>query len=210
MTPDEALTILMEGDPVQQREAALVLAAVGDRRAVPALVHTLAAADLALVHLAERALWEIWCRTGNPEIDRLLQAGIEALSQQALDRAVELFSQVIEREPEFAEGYNKRATARYLQGEYLRSIADCEATLERNPYHFACLSGQGLCHLALRQFRQAEACFRKAVEIHPRLEAARHNLRLMVQARIAAGNGGPRDNGGPLNPPEGHRQPELE
>ena len=196
MTQDEALALLTEGDPVRRREAVLVLAAVGDGRAGPALVHTLADDDPALVQLAERALWEIWCRSGNQETDRLLQEGIEALGQQALDRAVELFSQVIARAPSFAEGYNKRATAFYLQGEYERSIVDCEATLELNPHHFACVCGQGLCHLALRQFRQAEACFRKALTLHPRLETARHNLELSVQARIAAGNGGPRGNGG--------------
>ena len=201
MTQEEALAILTEGDPVRRREAAMVLAAVGDGRAVPALVHALTDDDPALTHLTERALWEIWCRSGDPETDRLLQEGIEALSPQTLDRAVEVFSRVIARAPEFAEGYNKRATAFYLQGEYERAIADCEATLERNPYHFACLAGQGLCHLALRQFRQAEACFRKALNIHPHLQAARHNLALALQGRIAAGNGGPRGNGGPLRAP---------
>ncbi len=201
MTQEEALAILTEGDPVRRREAAMVLAAIGDGRAVPALVHALTDDDPALGHLTERALWEIWCRSGDPETDQLLQEGIEVLGPQTLDRAVEVFSRVIARAPGFAEGYNKRATALYLQGEYERAIADCEATLERNPYHFACLTGQGLCHLALRKFRQAEACFRKALNIHPRLQAARHNLALAVQGRIAAGNGGPRENGGPLRSP---------
>ena len=203
MTQDEALAILPEGDPVRRRQAALVLAAIGDDRAVPALVHALADDDPPLVHLVERALWEIWCRSGDPETDRLLLEGIEALGQQALDRAVDLFSQVIARAPQFAEGYNKRATALYLQGEYERSIADCERTLELNPHHFACLCGQGLCHLALRQFRQAEACFRKTLGLHPRMEAARHNLALAVQGRIAEGNGGPRGNGSPQGASQG-------
>jgi tetratricopeptide (TPR) repeat protein len=199
MTQDDALALLREGDPVQRREAMIVLAAIGDDRAVPALVTRLGDDDPALVHLVERALWEIWCRSGDPETDRLLQEGIEAMSQQELGRAVEIFSRVIAMAPGFAEGYNKRATALYLQGEHRRSIADCEAALERNPYHFACLSGQGLCYLTLRQFRQAEACFRKALSLHPRLGAAHHNLTVAVQARIATGNGGHRGNGGPLD-----------
>jgi len=201
MTQDEALGHLADTNPVHRREAAMVLAAIGDHRAVAALVKALADDDRALVHLVERALWEIWCRSGDPETDRLLQEGIDALGRQALDRAVELFSQVIARAPSFPEAYNKRATALYLQGKYERAIADCEATLEMNPHHFACLCGQGLCHLALRQFRQAEACFRKTLDLYPGLEAARHNLSLAVQARIAAGNGGPRGNGGPPHPP---------
>jgi tetratricopeptide (TPR) repeat protein len=201
VTQDDALALFKEGNPLQRREAAMLLAVIGDARAVPTLVARLADSDAALVHLVERALWEIWCRSGDPETDRLLQEGIEVMGQQALDRAVEIFSRVIARAPEFAEGYNKRATALYLQGEYRRSIADCEATLDRNPYHFACLSGQGLCYLALRQFRQAETCFRKALSLHPRLEAARHNLSLAVQARIATGNGGHKGNGGSRHRP---------
>jgi len=200
MTQDEALRLLVEGDPVLRRRAVLVLGAVGDARAVPSLIHTLAGDDPALVHLVEEALWRIWCRSGDPETNRLLEEGTDAMGQQALDRAVELFSRVIARAPSFAEGYNKRATALYLQGEYERSIADCERTLELNPYHFACLCGQGLCHLALRQFRRAEACFRRSLNLHPGLEPARRNLALAVQARIATGNGGPRGNGGPTDP----------
>ncbi len=204
MTQDEALRLLVEGDPVRRRRAVLVLGAVGDARAVPTLIHALAGDDPALVRLVEQTLWQIWCRSGDLETDRLLEEGTDAMGQQALDRAVELFSQVIARAPNFAEGYNKRATALYLQEDYQRSIADCERTLELNLYHFACLCGQGLCHLALRQFRQAEACFRRSLKLHPRLEPARHNLALAVQARIAAGNGGPRGNGGPTEPRHDH------
>ncbi len=200
MTQDRALRLLVKGDPMQRRQAVLVLGAVGDTRAVPTLVQTLSDDDPALVHLVERTLWEIWCRSGDPDTDRLLQEGIDAMGGQAIDRAVELFSQVIARAPNFAEGYNKRATALYLQGEYERAIADCERTLELNPHHFACLCGQGLCHLALRQFRRAEACFRRSLSLHPRLEPARHNLALTVQARIASGHGGPRGHGGPTGP----------
>jgi len=200
MTQDEALRLLVEGDPMLRRRAVLVLGAVGDARAVPTLIHALAHDDPTLVHLVEQALWQIWCRSGDPETDRLLEKGTDAMGQQALDRAVELFSQVIARAPNFAEGYNKRATAYYLQGDFERSIADCERTLELNPHHFACLCGQGLCHLALRQFRRADACFRRSLKLHPRLEPARLNLAIAVQARIAEGNGGPRGNGGPADP----------
>jgi tetratricopeptide (TPR) repeat protein len=204
MTPAEALRLLVEGDPVLRRRAALVLGAVGDVRAVPTLIHALADDDPSLVRLVEQTLWQIWCRSGDPETDRLLEEGTEAMARQALERAVDLFSLVIARAPSFAEGYNKRATALYLQGEYERSIADCERALEFNPHHFACLCGQGLCHLALRQFRQAESCFRRSLKLHPRLEPARRNLALAVQSRIAAGNGGPRGNGGPNDPRRDH------
>ncbi len=83
---------------------------------------------------------------------------------------------LIEEAPDFAEGWNKRATVRYLAGDYEGSIADCRETLARNPNHFGALSGQGLCHFMLSQFREAALLFRRALAVHPHLDGARGNL----------------------------------
>ena len=127
---------------------------------------------------AEAILWRIWCRSGNPETDRVFRAGVEAMQQQRLSDAEALFSRVIELKPGFAEGWNKRATIRYVRRDIRSSIADCQQTLARNPSHFGAASGQGLCHLSLNEFREAAICFRRALELHPHLYAARHNLDL--------------------------------
>jgi len=145
--------------------------------------------DPALAARAEAALWQLWCRSGIPEVDALLREGIEAMERQELEEAQALFTRVIERAPTFAEGWNKRATARYLTGEYAGAIADCQETLARNPHHFGALSGQGLCHIALRQYRPAAALFRRTLDVHPHLTAARHNLALAL-AEAVKGNGG--------------------
>jgi tetratricopeptide (TPR) repeat protein len=93
-----------------------------------------------------------------------------------LDQRRATFSRVIGMAREFAEGWNKRATARYLMNDFAGSIRDCEETLARNPNHFGASSGQGLCHTSLREYREAAICFRRALEIHPRLTAVRQNL----------------------------------
>ena len=98
------------------------------------------------------------------------------MQQRKLAEAEILFSRVIQRTPEFAEGWNKRATVRYMMKHFGDSIADCQETLARNPNHFGAASGQGLCHMSVGQFREAAICFRRALQIHPHLEAARHNL----------------------------------
>ena len=71
------------------------------------------------------------------------------------------FSRVVERAPTFAEGWNKRATARFLATHYATSIADCQEVVRLNPHHFGALAGQGLCHVALGQLREAARCFRQ-------------------------------------------------
>lgn len=189
MTQDEALDLLRHGSIVQKRAAAMTLASIGDAGAAPALAEALATDDAVLVAFAEHALWEIWCRSGVPEVDALLREGMAALERQHYDSAVALFTTVIQMAPEFPEGYNNRATAYYLAGQHRLAIADCEVTLRLNPLHFGAASGQGLCHAALGQFDKAAACFARALAIHPHLAAARQNLVAARRGQAAGGNG---------------------
>src|SRR5262245_188420 len=137
---------------------------------------------------AEAALWAMWCRSGTPAIDTLLAEGVEAMEGRDLPAAEQIFARIIAQAPKFAEGWNKRATARYLAGDYDGSIADCRETLTRKPHHFGALSGQGLCHMALGQHREAAEMFRKTLAVHPHLRAAKHNLRLALGEAVK-GNG---------------------
>src|SRR5688572_19128735 len=103
--------------------------------------------DRELAATAEAILWRTWCRSGDTEADRLFRAGVDAMQQGKLAEAEELFSRIIETKPDFAEGWNKRATVRYMRQDFLGSIADCRETLTRNLSHFGASSGQGLCHM---------------------------------------------------------------
>jgi tetratricopeptide (TPR) repeat protein len=134
--------------------------------------------DPLLAATAEGVLWRLWCRAADAEAARIFRAGVEAMQRQKLSDAEEFFSRVIEREPDFAEGWNKRATVRFLRKNFSGAIEDCRQTLARNRNHFGAASGQGLCHMSLSEFREAAVCFRRALEIHPHLAAARHNLAL--------------------------------
>ena len=133
--------------------------------------------DRAQAARAAETLWAMWHRSGDPQLDSLLRQGMEAMERQELDRADALFTRLIQTAPSFAEGWNKRATVRFLAKDYAASIADCRETLERNPNHFGALSGQGLCHMALAQYKEAAELFRRALAVHPHLANARSNLR---------------------------------
>ena len=136
--------------------------------------------DVAEAARAANVLWQMWHRCGDARLDGLLREGIEATERQDLVAADATFTRLIEEAPAFAEGWNKRATVRYMAGEYAASIADCRETLTRNPHHFGALSGQGLCHLALGQFGEATELFRRTLAVHPHLNGARNNLRMAV------------------------------
>ena len=133
---------------------------------------------------AADALWAMWHRSGDPQLDALLRQGLAAMERQELDKAEALFTRLTQVAPAFAEGWNKRATVRFLAKDYAASIADCRETLARNPHHFGALSGQGLCHMALNQYKEAAELFRRALAVHPYLENARSNLRAALNELV--------------------------
>jgi tetratricopeptide (TPR) repeat protein len=107
--------------------------------------------DALFVELAEpgRDDWEriegeiirIWSKSGSPAMDLLLRRGNEALEAEEYAAALEHFSALTDHAPDFAEGWNGRATAFYLMDEYSLAIADVERVLALEPRHFGALSG---------------------------------------------------------------------
>ena len=118
------------------------------------LLEALKGDDPTLAATAEAMLWRTWCRSGNSEADRIFRAGVDAMQQGQLEEAAAEFTRVIDIAPEFAEGWNKRATVRFMREDFAGSIADCQETLARNPNHFGASSGAGTVpHLAGRVSR---------------------------------------------------------
>jgi len=132
--------------------------------------------DVERIAEAETALWTMWCHSGRPEHDALLVESVAAMERRDLDGAIAILTRLIAAAPDWAEAWNKRATARYLARDFAGAIQDCEATLARKPHHFGALSGQGLCHVALEQYAPAAALFRRALAVHPALAPVRANL----------------------------------
>ena len=130
---------------------------------------------------AEQGLWLLWSRSGDAEIDRLMARGTEEMQAGRHREAIAVFTRVIRSKPEFAEGWNRRATAYYLAGEYRRSIADCDEVLKRNPAHFGALSGLGEIHLSLEDAEQALGWFRKALEVNPNLLGVEFRVKQLEQ-----------------------------
>jgi tetratricopeptide (TPR) repeat protein len=166
----QSIVLLQRGNTAERREAVGVLARLGDQRAVGPLAAALKNdADAFVRQDAEQALWQIWHRSGDTTVDALLQEGIEAMQRGIYQAAIDLFTRVIDIAPNFAEGYNKRATTFYLMQRYEESMADCERTIALNPYHFGALSGAGLCSLGQRNLPKALAYFERAVAVNPNM-----------------------------------------
>jgi tetratricopeptide (TPR) repeat protein len=135
----------------------------------PLLVKRLSDENAVVRDIAGQAVWLAWGRSGDAEVDRLLESGVAEMNAKRYPRAIEVFSEVIARRPGFAEGWNKRATAHYLAGELRKSLADCDEVMKRNPQHFGALSGYGQIYARLEEYDKAVAYFRRALAVNPNL-----------------------------------------
>jgi tetratricopeptide (TPR) repeat protein len=152
---------------------AIAMASQDDPRLGPLFDRLHAATSPQEVGDIEQSIWRIWSESGDEGVDRVLRHGTGAMMARQFDSALISFNMVIERRPDFAEGWNKRATLYYLVGNYRASINDVERTLALEPRHFGALSGLGLIHMALGDAEQALEAFEAALAVHPHLQNSR-------------------------------------
>jgi tetratricopeptide (TPR) repeat protein len=122
------------------------------------------------------SIWRIWYETDNAKAKALLVEGVDAMESDRYDAALADFDRLVETAPDFAEGWNRRATLLYLMGEVDGSVRDIERTLELEPRHFGALSGLGLIYLQIGNEEAALKAFKRAFEINPHLEGVKANI----------------------------------
>jgi tetratricopeptide (TPR) repeat protein len=182
-TADEARQALASADTEVRREGAAALGKLGTMADMGPLLDALYDDDDATRAYAEGALWQVWMRSGDSTVDQLLRAGIKQMEEGRMGQAVDTFTRVIERKPEFAEGWNKRATAYYLMGDFDQSLKDCDEVIARNPAHFGALSGYGLIYVAKGELEKALGFFERALEINPNMPGVQQSIEL-IQYRL--------------------------
>ena len=138
-------------------------------------------------HDAEAKIWRIWLSSGHDEIDRIMHDGIEAMRAGRFPDAILHFARIVERAPEFAEGWNKRATAYYLNDDLSESIYDIQRTLELEPRHFGAISGMGLIFLQRGDPLGALDAFEAVLEIHPHSRGARYRVEMLRRKLLDQG-----------------------
>jgi len=124
----------------------------------------------------ENQIWKIW--SIHPSSDRrgyrlteLLAQGSFLIANKELNKAYEIFSQIILVDPNWSEAWNKRATVLYLLGKYQRSQKDIDEVLKLEKRHFGALSGQGLVQTELKNYEKAINSYKKVQRIYPSMHA---------------------------------------
>ena len=115
-------------------------------------------------------IWKLWLQSGRPEMDALMEQAVALMGNGLSALAMPLLDDIVARAPEWAEGWNKRATLFYVLGDHDRSLADIDRALALEPRHFGALAGLGLIRVARGENRAALAAFRRALAVNPFLK----------------------------------------
>jgi tetratricopeptide (TPR) repeat protein len=179
LTHSQALQAIEQSESSARIAGIERLAEIGTMDDADVLVDQLADEDEQVREQANAALWQIWSRSGDPEIDTLYHLGVHQMQTSQLPEALATFSEIIRRKPAFAEGWNKRATVHFLLGHNELSLKDCDEVLKRNRNHFGALSGVAQIYLSLGKLDRALEYFDRALTVNPGLPGATEAARML-------------------------------
>ena len=182
----QALKALESRDEAQRAEAVAWIASHGKPADGKMLQQRLVDESPLVRGVAEQGLWLLWSRSGDKAIDALMAKGVDEMQAARLKDAIVTFSEVIRRKPAFAEGWNKRATAFFLAGDFRKSLADCDEVMKRNPYHFGALAGYGQIYFQQEQYDKAIRYWKRALQVNPNMMTLEINIRAAEQLLSAS------------------------
>jgi Flp pilus assembly protein TadD len=125
------------------------------------------------VEATQRRIAELWSRSGSDAMDLLLSRGRKAMEAEEFAKADDHLTALIELAPDFAEGWNARATVNFLREEYWAAVSDIQRALALEPRHFGALSGLGVILERIGDEAGALRAFREAARLNPHLDQAR-------------------------------------
>jgi tetratricopeptide (TPR) repeat protein len=121
-------------------------------------------------------IWEVWNSSDSASINLLMQWSQEAMDRRNFPTALDFLDQVVVLKPDYAEGWNRRATLHFMMNNYSKSMADIEKTLELEPRHFGALAGMGHIFLALERKELALKAYERALDVYPMMRAVQKQV----------------------------------
>lgn len=132
-----------------------------------------ASTDVAETNGLVLAIDRLQLQSGSNTGDYLMARAIAAMEARDFDASLAVLDKIIVLQPDWAEAWNKRATARYLAGDDQGSMTDIAHVLILEPRHFGALSGMGMI-LERRGFQDdALRAYQRALDVAPQLPSLR-------------------------------------
>lgn len=157
--------------------AVVYLGCHGSARECPLLAQCLQHEDDSVARLAEYCLWSLWMQGGTERGNRRLAEAIGCIRDGDYAAAVDLLTVLVAEEPFFAEAYFQRGLALCLAGRQEEAARTHRHALRLNPHHFGAAAALGHACVAQGNLPGALYYYRRALRIHPRLEAVPDAIR---------------------------------
>ena len=159
----------------------LLLADQTDDRLVDLFAVLQETENVRTIQVTESQIWGIWLQHANADVAQLMLVGTQRMNTQRYSEAMVAFNRLTESFPNYAEGWNKRATLHYVLGNLGASVTDIEKTLELEPRHFGALSGLGMVFIQTKELSKAKRALEDLIEVHPNSPNAKKNLELVEE-----------------------------
>ncbi|AZO60848.1 MAG: hypothetical protein E5X23_17420 [Mesorhizobium sp.] len=117
-------------------------------------------------------IWNEWNQSGSASIDLMMRWAQRAAEDQKFDVALDFLDQVVTLQPDYAEGWNRRATVHFLMKNYGKSMSDIDHTLRLEPRHFGALSGLAQIMAETGHKQSALEAWQKVLTIYPMMRSA--------------------------------------
>ena len=134
------------------------------------------APDKSAAKRAENSILALWLESGSDTVDLLMAWSLKAIDDKDYPRALDILDRVVTMKPDYAEGWNKRATVFFMTEDYSRAVADIQRALVIEPRHFGALSGLGTILHETDQDKKAIEVFNHALALNPYLEGVKKAL----------------------------------
>lgn len=122
-----------------------------------------------------------WSSSGSSTANALMVWSQQAMRDNRHKDALELVNQVIVLLPDYAEGWNRRATLHYVMRNYVKSMADIERTLALEPRHFGALVGMASILTALGEEDKALEVYERVLSLYPANRNAQASMIKLTQ-----------------------------
>jgi tetratricopeptide (TPR) repeat protein len=119
------------------------------------------------------AIERVWLHSGSDTADLLMGRALEALTTQDTGLCLEILGKVVQIDPDWAEGWDKRASVRFFADDYDGAMEDFAHVLALEPRHFGALAGMGFVLEKSKLHKEALRVFRRALEIYPQQDEIR-------------------------------------
>jgi tetratricopeptide (TPR) repeat protein len=132
-------------------------------------------------------IFEEWNHSGSASIDLMMLWSQKAIEAEKFDVALDFLDQVVTLSPDFAEGWNRRATVHFMMRSFGKSMADIDRTLQLEPRHFGALAGMAQIMKERGSKELALEAYQRVLDIYPMMRSAQNEVATLSEELAGEG-----------------------